>query len=292
MFVSNKHLDCTKDVPPGSVFTFVGSSMTLAEYERIATLPEVRTQGMSSATHAVNRGGLDLSIPSPSARPPQTKKKGRPQAEGRLEMLKAAANIVANGASYLFLSIDVETWEKNHDIVTELGLSRCLPRALGETAWGEHIQTSHFIVNEHRYYKNGDYVADASANFEFGDTAYVSLAKIPEMLSTFLDTETTLTTNRQVVLVGHDIKGDIECLCKLGPDMQRHLRRSTMTFDTLEMWKGLRATSNGISLNRLCTELEIDAWNLHNAGKLASVCDKKRRRCRPLVLTVRPVTHV
>lgn len=195
------------------------------------------------------------------------------QRENRLRMLDSASRIVQFGENYALYAIDVESWEKNHDIITEIGLTSYIPGPGGWVANQSIIESRHFLVKENRFYKNGNWVADASANFEFGQSEFHSLRDIQNELTLFFGSvpSTSGEEPRQRVLIGHDINGDIEYLRKLGYDVCAE--NSMLIFDTTEMWKAWTDSSNGISLSRLCNELEIDAWNLHNAGKLIQKSD-------------------
>ncbi|KAK6344562.1 hypothetical protein TWF696_008193 [Orbilia brochopaga] len=266
--------------PNGSsefVIHFVGTSQSWNSYEAISN----------------TLVGQDFQAPVPTnrqskqAKNARSERKKQAQLQNRLNMLKSAAEIVNGKQDYAFISIDIESWEKNHDIITELGLSLYVSNAehtnLDET--GYHITSDHIIVKEHRSFKNGDYVADASGNFEFGKSRYVPLAELQATVASFMEAartlpqadelkdsktsknrspETTTNSQRQLVLVGHDVNADIEYLRKLGYNSE--LTQFTIIFDTMEMWKGIADTPNGISLTKLCNELGIVAWNVHNAG--------------------------
>ncbi|KAF3910338.1 hypothetical protein ABW21_db0208828 [Orbilia brochopaga] len=264
------------DGSPGFVIHFVGTSQSWNSYETLAN----------------TLAGQELQMPVPinrqskQAKNARSEKKKQAQLQNRLNMLKSAAEIVGGKQDYAFVSVDIESWEKNHDIITELGLSLYIPATEDEAPdeTGHGITSDHIIVTEHRFFKNGDYVADASGNFEFGTSKYVAVKELRAAVTSFMeaartsqrdickDLETSKSCTleiiasgqRQLVLVGHDVNADIEYLRKLGYDSE--LAQFTIIFDTMEMWKGMADTPNGISLSKLCNELGIVAWNLHNAG--------------------------
>ncbi|KAF3121243.1 hypothetical protein TWF703_002002 [Orbilia oligospora] len=176
-------------------------------------------------------------------------------------MLRSAVEIFNGEGDCTFFSIDIESWERNHGIVTEVGLTKYTPSTKVDQGGtiGEKI-SDHIIIKEHRRYKNGNYVADASGNFEFGNSRLVPLAETKEAIVAFMCTP----EKYQRILIGHDINADIEYLRKLGYDDE--LKDFSMIFDTAEIWKAFADTFDGIGLSRLCSELDISAWNLHNAG--------------------------
>ncbi|KAF3158341.1 hypothetical protein TWF225_002334 [Orbilia oligospora] len=188
-------------------------------------------------------------------------KKRQTQIENRRNMLRSAVEIFNGEGDCTFFSIDIESWERNHDIVTEVGLTKYTPSTKVDQGGtiGEKI-SDHIIIKEHRRYKNGNYVADASGNFEFGNSRLVPLAETKEAIVAFM----CAPEKYQRILIGHDINADIEYLRKLGYDDE--LKDFSMIFDTAEIWKAFADTFDGIGLSRLCSELDISAWNLHNAG--------------------------
>ncbi|KAK6353708.1 hypothetical protein TWF730_008139 [Orbilia blumenaviensis] len=258
------------------VVQFVGISTSWNDYETLfASLPSPSPAAApqsspplpslsSPSSSAQIYGNVGIGTNVKGSRPnrgPKSDKKRQMQIENRRNMLKSAVEIFSRGVDYSFFSVDIESWEKNHDIITEVGLTKYIPGARDGSGdpTGQKV-SDHIIIKEHRRYKNGNYVADASGNFEFGSTRQVSLADISTAIATFMHTP----ENHQRILVGHDINADIEYLRKLGYNDE--LKGFAMTFDTVEIWKATADTLDGISLGRLCGQLDISAWNLHNAG--------------------------
>ncbi|EWC44039.1 hypothetical protein DRE_01391 [Drechslerella stenobrocha 248] len=273
----------------GFVFRFIGNSQSQSDYDSLLQTisgPDSRVPmpPISQPSGLAQPGSFNQQRLTKAAK----SERRQAQLQNRLNMMKSAAEIVASNKDYLFLSVDIESWEKNHDIITELGLTRYFPNAERQDlgAMEKTIQSEHFIIKEHRSYKNGDYVADASGHFEFGESKYIPLANIKAAITSFTEPDTVpqhptntsdgpkdvsdsfselaLNSQRQLVLVGHDVNADIEYLRKLRYDAE--LSQFLMVFDTMEMWRAMADTPNGISLSRLCNELGIVAWNLHNAG--------------------------
>ncbi|KAK6510328.1 hypothetical protein TWF506_009446 [Arthrobotrys conoides] len=253
--------DLALDLGPSTNYTvrLIGRSASWDEYEKLSTtsssVPSFPTREQSSTS---------TSLPSKSPR--QTRgtksdKKRQMQIENRRNMLKSAVDIFIGEGDYTFFSVDIESWERNHDIVTEVGLTKYNPGTRkGQGGSVDEITSDHIIIKEHRDYKNGNYVADASGNFEFGKSRQVPLAEIKNAIVNFVHTP----EHNQRILIGHDINADIEYLRKLGYDGE--LKDFSMIFDTVEIWKAFANTFDGIGLSRLCNELDISAWNLHNAG--------------------------
>ncbi|KAK6335322.1 hypothetical protein TWF718_010752 [Orbilia javanica] len=254
--------------PPSEyVVRLVGISTSSSDYEKLLcmqpSLPSSSPPSLQSPPPSLPSSGhcgASINASGRSSRlnrGTKSDKKRQAQIENRRNMLKSAVEIFTRGEGYTFFSVDIESWERNHDIVTEVGLTKYIP---GTTLdHGEPI-SDHIIIKEHRRYKNGSYVADASGNFEFGNSRQVPLAEIKGAIVAFMDAP----ESHQRILVGHDINADIEYLRKLGYDEE--LKGFSMTFDTVEIWKAFADTLDGIGLSRLCSQLDISAWNLHNAG--------------------------
>ncbi|KAF3928986.1 hypothetical protein ABW19_dt0204356 [Dactylella cylindrospora] len=244
---------------PSSTIRFAGTTTTLQEYESLGHIHE----GQDSTENHLRRA-LGANIGLRNEKKARGEKKKQTQLQNRISMLKSATQLVNRGEEYAFFSLDVESWEKNHDIITEIGLTRYTPKEGGWLLNTANVESGHIIVKEHRFFKNGEYVPDASQQFEFGKSDTVPLADLKTAIRDFIGGGINSQTSKQLVIIGHDIKADFEYLRKLGYDLEAE--HSPIVFDTVEIWRAFSETTNGISLGRLCTELDISAWNLHNAG--------------------------
>ncbi|KAL9931669.1 hypothetical protein V8E36_009455 [Tilletia maclaganii] len=73
--------------------------------------------------------------------------------------------------SATWIAIDIETWEQDHNFVTELGMSVIYPPAkfdIDFTKTKDDIVASHFIVDENRRCKNGQWVRHSRDHFLVG----------------------------------------------------------------------------------------------------------------------------
>jgi hypothetical protein len=74
-----------------------------------------------------------------------------------------------------FVCVDIEAYEKNHEIVTEVGLAildtddleGVAPGPRGEN-WFELIKARHLRVDEYSYMVNQEYIKGCPENFNFG----------------------------------------------------------------------------------------------------------------------------
>lgn len=77
--------------------------------------------------------------------------------------------------SVVFICFDVEAWEHNLNIITEIGFASLDTRDIsnidpgeGGANWVKLIRPRHFRIIENESYKNGDFVSGCADRFEFG----------------------------------------------------------------------------------------------------------------------------
>jgi len=155
----------------------------------------------------------------------------------------------------LFLSLDTESYEKNHNYLTEVG-------------WiifnknGEIKEKKHYIVQEYLSLRNGKYVDDNKFNYNFGESITRPLNEIKLILKMNLD--------RVNYIVGQGIKNDICDLKKINIDLSKFKEMN----DTLETYgiidtQDLYAANffeSPVSLKKGLDKFFISYRNLHNAG--------------------------
>lgn len=198
----------------------------------------------------------------------------------------------------VFVSVDVESYEFNHSAITEIGISildtyrlparnaqyitndepphpnSALPRNNIPDAPKSRaeailalIESHHFRINENRFLRNGTYVSDAADRFEFGSSEFISLKDAPIVVAKCFRHFDEKGQKRKIILVGHDVKTDINYLKVIGYDVTNISNLETI--DTMCMWKAVKWDIQNRKLNTILMELELEYWNLHNAGLLA-----------------------
>ncbi|EPQ64957.1 hypothetical protein BGT96224_604 [Blumeria graminis f. sp. tritici 96224] len=182
--------------------------------------------------------------------------------------------------SVVFICVDVEAWERNSKIITEIGFATLDTKdiasiAPGErgTNWMKAIRPRHFRVIEHKDYVNKDFVTGCADRFEFGNSEFISLKDAPQVVSSCFkhpfskieEISEDEHTSRKIVLVGHDVLSDVVYLRKLGYDVF-NLSTLEELIDTAEMNRYLTRQLNPQNLGAALYGLGITAWNLHNAG--------------------------
>ncbi|MCJ1289292.1 hypothetical protein MMC34_000824 [Xylographa carneopallida] len=193
--------------------------------------------------------------------------------------------------SVVFISVDVEAFERNHSLITEIGISTLdtnelidLPPGLGGKDWMTRIKSRHFRIRERAHIVNKDFITGCPERFEkvFGVSEFISIDDAPAVVascfrppfSALIDAAPVTQSGdtkakRKIVLVGHDIKTDINYLRDLGYD-PGNLSNLLEVLDTADVYRALKCDASGINLGSILCDLGLTGWNLHNAGNDAA----------------------
>ncbi|KAK9367023.1 hypothetical protein V1509DRAFT_203827 [Lipomyces kononenkoae] len=155
----------------------------------------------------------------------------------------------------VFVSVDIEVYELNHNCVTEIGVA-VLDLRQGNTKDAKPVGR-HLRVKEYMHLKNGKFVDDASEKFEFGTSEILTLKQCAKEMKKIFDEYGDLA-----MFVGHDGANDVRYLRQLGIELPEEMA----TVDTLTLWQIHHGEDEQSSLGRLLMEYDIKSWNLHNAG--------------------------
>lgn len=236
------------------------------------------------------------------------------QAYERAAGLKLPDLITTEPAPYpfdqdvVFVSVDVEAYEKDHHKVTEIGIStldtldlRNTPPGEGGSEWMKKIRSRHFRIAEHGYLRNTEFVSGCADRFleRFGISEWISIKEAPQVVascfrhpfsapgqyypypedlnkvgrvSRLLPPVDSSQPKRNVVLVGHDIKADIEYLRKIGYDLS-NLPNLIEAVDTADLFRVMKHEQQTRSLGAVLLELGLVGWHLHNAVSRPSPID-------------------
>jgi hypothetical protein len=160
-------------------------------------------------------------------------------------------NKLINNQEKTILSLDLEFYERNTSIVTEVGFS---------IIKNKEIKTYHYIVEENKKYRNGVFVVDNMDNFSFGKSEYLSLEQIKEKLKKHLEDVGCL--------VGHAFENDRFFLNDLLTKKNMHLNNNIL--DTQKIAKMYLFEDEVFSLKRIVNNVlnveENQELYLHNAG--------------------------
>ncbi|KAG9232571.1 hypothetical protein BJ875DRAFT_74788 [Amylocarpus encephaloides] len=180
----------------------------------------------------------------------------------------------------VFICVDIESYERAHNIITEVGIATLDTRDLANLAPGEDgvkwrniIRARHFRIIENQRYRNKDFVQDCPESFDYGESEWIKLEDASSVISScfkwpFSNLHLSLEDEpekRNIVLVGHDLAGDIEYMRKLGYNV---LNLATLVdhVDTKSMWQYHTRDHSPRKLVRILAELGLIGWHPHNAG--------------------------
>ena len=186
----------------------------------------------------------------------------------------------------VFVCIDIEAFEGNHSLITEVGISTLDTKDIAEISpgpggvnWIGKIRARHFRIQENSSYVNGEHVTGCPDRFEkaFGESEWIRRSQASSIIAScfkhpFSATSQQKTTSmneqegqqRNIILVGHSVSADIDFLRKAGYNV-KNLSTLVEILDTANLYRALKRETQAASLATLLQDLNIEAWNLHNA---------------------------
>ncbi|KAF9434608.1 hypothetical protein BGZ76_007742 [Entomortierella beljakovae] len=154
-----------------------------------------------------------------------------------------------------FISVDIESYERDHAKILEIGWS----------IWDSRVDKyvdRHYAISDYRHLKNGKFVADRRDRFIFGTTVWASLQSSIEAFQKDIDTAANRNAEGLFALIAHDMSSDESYLKDMGVSFPAGM----IKFDTLELNCARAGDSNKIGLGKLLDDLDIENYCLHNAG--------------------------
>ncbi len=190
----------------------------------------------------------------------------------------------------VFVCVDIEAFERNQSLITEVGvatldtldLTGVAPGSNGRN-WHSKIRARHFRILEYANLKNTDFVNGCPDRFEFGKSEFISKTHAPSFLADCFRHQHTEESNpmgpstyggtghstgpqkRNIILVGHDTNQDIQYMHKLGYN-PLNLSNILEILDTAALFRAWKHELQSRSLGNIMYEFEMAGWNLHNAG--------------------------
>jgi hypothetical protein len=186
--------------------------------------------------------------------------------------------------------VDVESYERAHHKITEIGVATLDTRDLVGVApgkdgenWRSEVCARHFRIKEHRHLINHDFVQGCPDRFEFGESEFVSLSEAPAQVASCFrppfgkrleDTGAALeivmknldlSEQRNLIFLGHDTLTDVQYLQQLGFDPLK-VPNMLESQDSAAMYRVWRREPQTTKLGRILADFDIPGWHLHNAG--------------------------
>ncbi|KAH6642476.1 hypothetical protein C7974DRAFT_409031 [Boeremia exigua] len=196
--------------------------------------------------------------------------------------------------SVVFVCVDVESYERAHHKITEVGITTLDTRELATVApgadgenWRRLIRARHFRIRDHMHLVNSEFVQGCPDRFYFGESTVIPLSEAPTHVAacfsppfgahhsngveSVLELMRGLDLNerRNIIFLGHDTLGDVKYLQNLGYDPLK-LENLLEALDTAVMYRVWRRELNPTRLGTILNEFDIAGHGLHNAGNDAA----------------------
>ncbi|KAI9790747.1 MAG: hypothetical protein M1816_004889 [Peltula sp. TS41687] len=191
--------------------------------------------------------------------------------------------------SVVFICVDVEAYEKDNSLITEIGISTLdtldllsLPPGDGGSAWMKKMRCRHFRVQEYADLRNHVHVRGCPDKFDFGKSEWISKKDAKDVLTGCFSppfsgpadaeeqsAQDGAAARRRFVLVGHSVQDDLTYLSKLGFD-PRTVPGFLEVVDTGSLWRAFKREPVHRTLEITLYQLGLTGWHLHNAGNDAA----------------------
>lgn len=183
----------------------------------------------------------------------------------------------------IFISVDVESNERAHSQITEVGISTLdtldlvgVPPGKDCENWIAKIKSRHLRTREYSHVVNCDFVNGCPEMFEYGQSEWVRLRDLVPIVSDCFQPPFSHEGEnvpehkkrmRNVVFVGHNSLADVHYLQNMGITVfGDRVVPFLDNFDTAEVFRIHFNEANHRSLGSILAEFGITPWNLHNAG--------------------------
>ncbi|GAV48565.1 hypothetical protein ZYGR_0K00700 [Zygosaccharomyces rouxii] len=214
------------------------------------------------------------------------------------EYLCNCIRLVSNRKTILF-SLDIEAFERDNNVVTEIGISIYDPR--------ENLHSLvpvkrnyHLVIFESLHLRNKKFVCDSKDCYILGESLVLDLQGCVEFVQALVDyymiPQTKADRSWSRAFVGHNLHGDLKWLRMLGVNIPNdnqmdfnltNLRENKQTYvlDTEKLYRSCYGNFGG-NLGRILRLFRIPHAFLHNAGNdahytlqlLMCMCDVSFRR--------------
>lgn len=207
-----------------------------------------------------------------------------PPGTSNFDYLTKAIRMIS-GRRTICMSIDIEAFEHDTNVVTEIGISIYDPRENLHTLI-PMMRNYHLIVAESIALRNRKWVCDFKNCYLLGESTVLPLSQCVEFVQALVDyylkAQTPEDGTWDRAIVGHNVAGDLKWLTELGvnlPDRETaEPKRSTdinvdntkatpkiSTLDTMRLYSCCYGNNNS-SLGKILRLFQLPHAYLHNAG--------------------------
>ncbi|CCK70696.1 uncharacterized protein KNAG_0F00240 [Huiozyma naganishii CBS 8797] len=202
-----------------------------------------------------------------------------PPGSNNFQDLKNAIKLFSSNRT-ICLSFDIEAYERDNDVITEIGIAVYDPR---ENQWGvtPTIRNWHLIIAEAVDLNNGNWVLDMKECFIHGESLVMPLQECVNFMQAIINyymitpppyLQSDPRDHWDRAFIGHSVEGDFKWLKKLKiqiPETRplNHLGRSISPYiiDTHKIFHMSYGKENG-SLGKVLRLFQLPHAFLHNAG--------------------------
>lgn len=175
-----------------------------------------------------------------------------------------------------FVCVDIESYERQHSAILEIGIVVLEPWDIpmgksGPTSAHDMYKKAkihHFLIQDYKHLRNGDFVVDNKDKFQFGKSEWISLKDAPRRVAECFRFNGPNGMKGRTAFIGHDTKSDDQFLKTMGYNVDNIA--GLEKFDTAKMYQATKKEANPRSLGTMCNDLGIETWFLHNAGVYVS----------------------
>lgn len=188
----------------------------------------------------------------------------------------------------IFISIDVEAYERSRRTITEIGISTLdtadllgLTPGKGGVEWTRKIRSRHFRIKESAHLENHEFVTGCADRFEkrFGTSEWISIKDAAQVVASCFKypfsalvhqgnstkiKQGEAAAKRNIVLVGHDVRADIDYLRSIGYNVA-NVDKLLEAIDTADLYRAISHEKQSRNLGSIISELGSTPWNIHNA---------------------------
>ncbi|OWB76026.1 hypothetical protein B5S32_g173 [[Candida] boidinii] len=199
-----------------------------------------------------------------------TKSKKHPMLSNKTNLDKLKNYITKlSSKKHCLLSFDIEAFELNTKIITEIGISIYDPINQRNSIM-PHITKIHIIIKEFLNKRNGKYVPDNKDNFLGGASLLMTAGDCKQFIQKLVDFYFIKLPEldkslKNSIFIGHGPSEDLKWLNQMGIVLPNRDSEIFEIFDTQQVWS-LSHGNHGNSLSRILRFLDIPHSYMHNAG--------------------------
>lgn len=177
----------------------------------------------------------------------------------KYEMLQRGIGYFTNKKT-IFISVDLEWWERNNKLLTEVGIAIYDP---SEQFVIPRIQHEHYIIKEYQSKVNGRFVSNHKFHCSFTKSKLISMHECRKAFGSIIQSyeNHAKKLGMNVVYVGHNFEGDLKVLTK-----NNFYTGDLEVLDTMTMWLANPTATKFAALHKILGYLGISHGLLHNAA--------------------------